>query len=209
MHRIITILLLLVVALPAMAKKSVSAEEYLQLLDSEIDKRESYQAAKRDKLVRLQALGNSITSEADRFLHNAEIYEECFTCDSELAMKVVKENQEIARRRQDQDALIEWQIKESFLLASTGQFLESVAALDGINASKLPHNLQLNYYDQMQYLYSHMNQYSWTTELKDHYSQLNSIYNDSIYAITEITDPDFLLTLCRWIRVMMLCSLMS
>ena len=192
MHRLLAFLLILLIALPASAEKREPYCHYLQCLDNVVDSLESYRAMKRDKISRMKALGESITSEPDRYLHNAELYDECFTFDSELAMQVVKENLGIASNRQDAMSEKEWRIKESFLLASTGQFLEAVTAIEGMVASTLTHSLRLAYYDQMQYLYSHMSQYSWTSELKDMYKQLNNAYNDSIYKIVNASDPDFL-----------------
>jgi len=153
MHLIISISLLLLVALPATAQNTMSPADYLQRLDDVVDSIQTYHAAKREQLSRMQTLGKSIVSEPDRYLHNTEIYDECFTFDSELAMQVVKENLTIAQRRQDQESVYEWRIKESFILASTGQFLEAVESLLGINASALSHRLQMRYYEQMQYLY--------------------------------------------------------
>lgn len=192
MHRLFLIILSLLLTLPAMAQKDCSTIEYLQRLDNVVDSLETYRAQKRDQVTRMKALGENITSKPDRYLHNAELYDACFTFDSELAMQVVKENQEIAHHRQDVSAVNEWRIKESFMLASTGQFLEAMAAIDGMKVAELPHALQLAYYDQMQYLYSHMTQYSWALELKDMYQQLNQAYNDSLYRIVNTSDPDYL-----------------
>lgn len=192
MHRLFLIILSLLLTLPAMAQKDCSTIEYLQRLDNVVDSLEMYRAQKRDQVTRMKALGENITSKHDRYLHNAELYDACFTFDSELAMQLVKENQEIAHHRQDVSAVNEWRIKESFMLASTGQFLEAMAAIDGMKVSELPHTLQLAYYDQMQYLYSHMTQYSWALELKDMYQQLNQAYNDSLYRIVNTSDPDYL-----------------
>lgn len=192
MHRLFLIILSLLLTLPAMAQKDCSTIEYLQRLDNVVDSLETYRAQKRDQVTRMKALGENITSKPDRYLHNAELYDACFTFDSELAMQLVKENQEIAHHRQDVSAVNEWRIKESFMLASTGQFLEAMAAIDGMKVAELPHTLQLAYYDQMQYLYSHMTQYSWALELKDMYQQLNQAYNDSLYRIVNTSDPDYL-----------------
>ncbi len=191
MHFLLLILTLLLAA-PAMAQKTGSNAEYLQRLDNVVDSIGTFRSLKRDQVSRMKALGQNITSEPDRYLHNAELYDACFTFDSELAMQLVKENQEIAAHRQDAAAGNDWRIKESFLLASTGQFLESMAAVDGVKVGELPHALQLAYYDQMQYLYSHMAQYSWASDLKDTYQQLNQAYNDSLYRIVNESDPEYL-----------------
>ena len=188
---LLSIMLALVVA-SATARGGSASEQYLQVLDSVVLKRNVYTELKRERVNRMLNLGKNITAEADVYLHNSQVYDECFTFDCEVAMDVVRQNLEIAERRNDKEAVNEWKIKESFLLASTGQFLEAVAAVEGINAQELSHKQQLDYYDQMQYLYSHMSQYSWGEGLKELYSSLNLAYNDSIYAIILPTDADFI-----------------
>ena len=189
--RLISLFFILLAVAPASAEVSRVSERYLQELDSVLQKREMYCELKRERVNRMLALGNNIKAEADLYLHNSQVYDECFTFDCEVAMDMVQQNKEIAERRGDAEAVLDWKIKESFLLASTGQFLEAVAAVEGINASVLPHGLQLSYYDQMQYLYSHMNQYSWGEGLKELYSSMNNAYNDSIYAIIKPLDNDY------------------
>lgn len=176
---------------PVSAEDSHVYDAYLQRLDSVVDNQSSYHEMKRASIVRMQALGKNITSEPDLYLHNSQIYDECFTFDSELAMKVVKENLEISERRQNKENICEWKIKQSFLLASTGQFLEAVAAIEDINASTLSHAVQMSYYGQMQYLYSHMSQYSWSADLKEYYNQMNYVYTDSIQTIATPEDVDY------------------
>lgn len=192
MHKLCTFIFFMMVVASAAADDCKIFEPYLQRLDSVVDNRLTYHEIKRASINRMLALGKNITSEPDLYLHNSQVYDECFTFDSELAMKVVEENLAIARRRQDKEAEYEWKIKESFLLASTGQFLEAVNAIDDVNVNEMSHELQLEYYDQMQYLFSHMSQYSWSSELKNHYNQMQQIYNDSIYAITRQNDLNYI-----------------
>lgn len=86
-------ILLWVLSLPLHALAAVSTTDYLQRLDSVVDHIEVYYAAKREQLAGMQMGGKGITSDSARYRHNAELYDECFTFDSKLAMHVVKENQ--------------------------------------------------------------------------------------------------------------------
>lgn len=176
----------------AVARDHYGFEVYLQDLDSVVQKREYYNQQKRERVTGIQALGKGITSEPDRYLHNSQLYDECFTFDSELAMELVKQNIQIAQHRNNKEEEYEWKIKETFILASTGQFLEAVSAISDIDVNQLPHSLKLEYFDQMQYLYSHMSQYTWSTELKEEYKRLNNSYNDSIYAIAQPGDRNYI-----------------
>lgn len=191
MSLIVTLIFFLIAALPMQASAESSTADYLQRLDGVVDNIGVYHDAKRDQLSRMQQVVKSITNDSARYEYNAMMYDSCFTFDSGLALKIAKENQQIAGRMQNQEGVYEWQIKESFLLSSTGQFLEAVSLVDKINLAELTHKLQLEYYGQMQYLYSHMNQYSWGAELKDEYELLNQAYNDSICMIAVPSDPDY------------------
>lgn len=182
----------LFVVVSAAAQNSYCFEYFLQNLDSVVQQREYFNQLKRKRVIGIQALGEGITSEPDRYLHNSQLYDECFTFDSELAMELVKQNIQIAQHRNNKEEEYEWKIKETFILASTGQFLEAVSAISDIDVNQLPHSLKLEYFDQMQYLYSHMSQYTWSTELKEEYKRLNNSYNDSIYAIAQPGDRNYI-----------------
>ena len=190
MFLLLSLLILLSLAVPTNAQASTTTD-YLQRLDSVVDNLDVYYAAKREQLSRMQMIGKSLSSDSARYSHNAALYDSCFTFDSKLAMQISKENQKIAERCQNQEGVYEWKIKESFLLSSTGQFLEAVSAIEDIPSSNLSHQLQLDYYGQMQYLYSHMNQYSWDEELKTVYENLNKAYNDSIIMVSTPSDPGY------------------
>jgi len=136
--------------------------------------------------------GSRITSTEELYQHNCQIYKECFTFDSELAMEVVDANLTLARQSKNSARTIEWTINRSFILSSTGQLLEASDALEGIGSGILPHYLQLRYFDQMQYLYQHMSQYSWNKQLKEQYDDTQRLYSDSAYSILLPDDPDYL-----------------
>lgn len=187
----VSLILFWILYLPFQVLAVGSTTDYLQRLDSVVDHIEVYYAAKREQLAGMQLGGKGIASDSARYQHNAELYNECFTFDSKLAMHVAKENQQIAERLRDQDGVYEWRIKESFLLASTGQLLEAVLAVEDIRSSDLSHQLKLDYFGQMQYLYSHLNQYTWDDELKTEYENLNKAYNDSICLLSVPSDPDY------------------
>lgn len=188
----VTFFLLWALSLPLQAlAAAATTDEYLQRLDDVVDNADIYYTAKRDQLLQMQQSGQMLTSDSALYWHNAELYDSCFTFDSKMAMQVVKENQKIAERCHDQEGVYEWKIKESFVLASTGQFFEAVSAVEGIHSQDLSHRLQVDYFGQMQYLYSHLNQYTWDDELKTVYENLNIAYNDSICQLSVPSDPDY------------------
>lgn len=170
------------------------SEKWLQQLDSVVAHRTMYNAQKRERIEKMQELSQYLKSEADIYEHNRQLYEECFTFDSELAMNLAEENLRIASKRKDTEGECEWKIRRSFILASTGQLMEAANVLERLpmtQTEETPHHLLLAYYSQMQYLYSHLQQYSWSRSLKEEYQKLGTLYNDSIHAIIQPGDPDY------------------
>lgn len=167
-------------------------EHWLQQLDAELLKRDAYIQEKQQKVDLLNAQRKQLKQDEERFFQNRQVFEECMTFDSDLAMELVDENIEISRRMHDLEWETEWQIKRSFLLASTGLLMESLQVLDGMNGQQLSHAMAIEYYNQMQYLYSHLWQYTWKGELKDEYQAQNQLYNDSLFQILQPDDADYL-----------------
>lgn len=182
------------VNIPATYSREYSeiSETWLQRLDSTVAQRETYNGIKREKLNQMQTLGKGLHELSDLYVHNTKIYEECFTFDSELAMSVVDMNLQIARQLNDENGIHEWQINRSFILASTGQLLEASKAIDGLSLNRQNRKIKLQYYAQQEYLYSHLAQYSWAKWMKEDYQHTTWAYTDSIYAIMEPTDDNYL-----------------
>jgi len=168
------------------------SEKWLQRLDSVVQQREKINEAKRLHLQQMQTMQRGMGDVEELYQLNRRIYEECFTFDSELAMSLVDANLQIASERGDRDGIAEWQIKRSFILASTGQLLEATYALEGLKLADLDRNLKLDYYAQQEYLYSHLAQYSWSEPMKEDYQNQAWTYTDSIYQIMVPTDANYL-----------------
>lgn len=187
-------LLLLLFVLPsALMALPYSAESNrcLQSLDSVVLLRETINLQKQENINHLKELRQFLSSDEDIYKHNQRLYDECFTFDSEMAMEIADENLAIAKRSKNQDGIYEWSIKRSFILSSTGQLMEAAEVLKEFPTGQVSHSLQLAYYGQMQYLYSHLQQYSWQKSIKEEYQETGSLYNDSIYAILLPDDPDY------------------
>lgn len=174
---------------------SKEAESALIELDEVLQVQDDFIAQRRELLDQLIARRATLHNAEDLYYHNRQIYDESFTFDSELAMEAVEANLAYARRQKDSDRILEWKIKRSFLLSSTGLMMESREELEGLNGMAMSHDLQLQYYNQMQYLYSHFWQYTLTGPMKDEYQGKNQVYNDSIGMILRESDPDY-----RWFK---------
>ncbi len=171
---------------------NAESERWLQRLDSVVSQRQLINEQKRQSLQKMLTLQRGLSDVEELYQLNARIYDECFTFDSELAMSLVDANLQIARQRADADGMADWQIRRSFILASTGQLLEATNALHGLDVSRLSRPLRLDYYAQQEYLYSHLAQYSWSEPMKQSYQQQAWTYTDSIYQIMLPSDDNYL-----------------
>lgn len=171
---------------------NAESECWLQRLDSVVAQREKINEQKRRSLQQMQVMRRGMSDVEELYQLNRRIYDECFTFDSELAMSLVDANLQIARGRGDAEGTAEWQIRRSFILASTGQLLEAADALEGLHASSLDRDQRLAYYAQQEYLYSHLAQYSWSEPMKEAYQNQAWTYTDSIYQIMVPTDENYL-----------------
>ena len=127
-------------------------EYWLQQLDGELLKTDDYIRQKQERVDLLNAQRLQMKGDEERYYQNRQVYDECLTFDSELAMQVVDDNIAIAQRAGDRDREVEWQIKRSFLLSSTGLLMESLQSMEGMNSQQLSRELRIQYYNQMQYL---------------------------------------------------------
>ncbi len=171
---------------------NTESELWLQRLDSIVEQRGRINQQKRLHLQQMQTMQRGMGDVEELYQLNRRIYNECFTFDSELAMSLVDANLQIARQRADNDGIAEWQIKRSFILASTGQLLEANYALEGLKLANLNRDLKLEYYAQQEYLYSHLAQYSWSEPMKESYQNQAWSYTDSIYQIMVPADENYL-----------------
>lgn len=171
---------------------NAETQAWLTKLDEVVAQREEINQQKRAKLSAMRMAGSSLATLEDVYAHNSKIYDECFTFDSELAMEVADANLSIARQLKDEEKEMEWVLNKAFILASTGQLLEAANTIEVLNPEKLSRPLRLKYYDQMQYLYSHLSQYSWNKPLKEQYDKQGQAYNDSIFPLLQTEDKDYL-----------------
>lgn len=169
-----------------------NTEMWLQKLDSIIKYQEQYEAEKRQIVSNLVLHRNTLHKPSDIYNANCNIYNECFIFDSALALEAVEANLDYANKIGNNEMIVEWKIKKSFMLSVTGMLSEATDALKGINGTQLTHELQVAYYEQRIYLLAHFGQYLGTNELHDTYKHQETIFRDSLHSIIRPTDTDYI-----------------
>jgi len=176
------------------APYSSDVEKLLDRLDSLIACKDGFVEAKEQKIEQLRMKAAHTRTTEERYWINKMFYDEYFVYNSDSAMLYVNANLDISVRLDRKEWLAEWRIKKSFLLSATGLLKEALDLLEGIDGKKLPRDLQIEYYGQMMYLYSHFGQYSKHDmgNLSQGYYRTERVYKDSIYAVLIPEDPFYL-----------------
>lgn len=176
------------------APYSAEIEKLLNRLDSLIACKDVFVEAKEQKIEQLRIQAAHARTEEERYWMNKMFYDEYFVYNSDSAMLYVNANLDISDKLNRKEWLAEWRIKKSFLLSATGLLKEALDVLEGIDGKRLPHDLQIEYYGQMMYLYSHFGQYSQHDmgRFSQGYYRTEGIYKDSIYAALLPEDPFYL-----------------
>ncbi len=135
-------------------------EKLLNRLDSIIGCKDAFLEIKEQKIEQLRMQSFHVHTDEERYWVNKRFYDEYFVYNADSAMVYANSNLEISNRLGRKDWQAEWRIKKSFLLSATGLLKEAQDVLYGIDGNQLSHDLQIEYYGQMMYLYSHLGQYS-------------------------------------------------
>ena len=187
-------LLMLISALPLKsAKYSHEIQKHLERLDSLVVKKESLEKLKKLQIEELRQKRKFVSTAKEEYELNRKFYQEFFTYDADSAFFYINRNMQIAEEMGWKDQVAEWKIKKSHVLAATGLLKEAVDAVQGISGKGLPQELQVEYYGQMMYLYSHFGQYIGDeASSRPEYDMLEKRYADSVYAAVTQTHPDYL-----------------
>lgn len=169
-------------------------KELLFKLDSLIMLKDHFAAVKEAKIKELHKQWQHVRTREESYWLNRMFYDEYYVYNSDSALAYVERNLAIAGELNNKEWLAEWKIKKSFLLSATGMLTEALKELRNISREELTAELQVEYYGQMMYLYSHFGQYSGddSVNLREGYYQKELLYRDSIYKVITPEDPYYL-----------------
>ena len=197
----LTIVVFVLASFSVKAELSAETEMWLQRLDSVIQQRQVFDAMKSEKLSEMYKKKMSLRSPYELISFNTQMYDEYKVFDSDSAMSCVEQNLRLAQQLDNKSLIVEWRIKQAFILSATGLLKESLDVLSSLDISDLPNSIKIAYYWQMVYLYSHFGQYAaGTGQLYDTYVVKERLYTDSIHGIITKDDPQFL-WLDTWYRI--------
>lgn len=175
-----------------------SLDSLLNVLDKSIKESETYVQIKESRLRELkETIGKTHFPSIERYNLNSGIYSEYRAYRSDSALHYLTENLLLAQLMKDEEREIETQLKLSYLLSSTGMYMEAVDILREINRETLPSRFLADYYVCYEHVYaeasaSAMPQYK---PMSSRYSALSRAYRDSILTVSEPSSDTYL-----WVR---------
>lgn len=168
-----------------------SVDMLLSRLDSMISMQDEYTALKLAHIDEVKKKGKNVRTIDERYWWNRRMYDEYYVFSADSAMIYVDDNLRIARQTGDRDREVEWKINRSFLLAVMGLIKDADEELSSIDLGELPKNLVADYYSQLSYLYSHLNQLSGERSGRIDYGRMSVVYEDSTISRIPKSDPQY------------------
>lgn len=128
-------------------------DSLLKVLDKVIENRDTYLAAKEQRIAQLKEERRGLRSDREEYEKNTQIINqyESFVCDS--AKAYLHRNYLIASRLHDADWINETIIRGALVYSMSGQFLQARDFFDRVDYNSLPGHLQALYgWSQLKYL---------------------------------------------------------
>lgn len=184
-HRllILSILCAIMGFVPAFANNN-QLDSLLNVLDRTIKNHQIYKDQREQRIKRLKIqLTKALPQSKERYLINEKLYEEYkpYSCDSAIAY--LDNNIELATAVSNISWIIDSKLKLSYLLASSGMYMESIDLLNGIDKKKIPATLRLQYYMCYDHAYGEMGCYSQDRLSKVKYEKISQNYKNLIYQL--------------------------
>lgn len=180
--------LCLILILCVKVAKSETLDSLLLVLDKNITSCKIY-SDKKD--IRIRTLKeklhlNQLSNETTYHLQES-LYKEykSYICDS--AIFYLNKNIELAQQINDSYKLNESIIKLSYLLSSSGMYMEAIDVLKMVNKSSLSKEQLMNYFIAYDHVYGELGYYTQNHKIGTHYTLRSKMYKDSIY---QIASPD-------------------
>lgn len=180
--------LCLILILCVKVAKSETLDSLLLVLDKNITSCKIY-SDKKD--IRIRTLKeklhlNQLPNETTYHLQES-LYKEykSYICDS--AIFYLNKNIELAQQINDSYKLNESIIKLSYLLSSSGMYMEAIDVLKMVNKSSLSKEQLMNYFIAYDHVYGELGYYTQNHKIGTHYTLLSKMHKDSIY---QIASPD-------------------
>lgn len=191
----LSFLLLLFSCLPAHADAHL--DSLLNVLDATIKEADTYVRIKENRLRELKKeAGKTPPVSIERYNLNNRIYSEYKAYSSDSALHYLNVNRVVAQQLGDEERELKTRLELSYLLSSTGMYMEATDILNSIERRTLPQSLLGNYYTCYEHLYAEAGAAQPRYRMfSSRYLKLSHAYRDSMLVVLEPTSDTYL-----WLR---------
>ncbi len=170
-------------------------EPYYKRLDRVLDSVEYYNIAKETGISQLNSKIKATQDQEQLHVLNSMLYVEYSKYDRDAALDLVNSNLERCEMVGDSENYALWSLRKAYIYSASGLLVESLDKLKQIRPLIVTRENLLEYYRQMEYLHSHMEQYSLgDNNFASQYLQLKGSYTDSISRVVLPHDDGYLIS---------------
>lgn len=191
----LSFLLLLFSCFPAHADAHL--DSLLNVLDATIKEADTYVQIKENRLRELKKeAGKTPPVSIERYNLNNRIYSEYKAYSSDSALHYLNVNRVVAQQLGDEERELKTRLELSYLLSSTGMYMEATDILNSIERRTFPQSLLGNYYTCYEHLYAEAGAAQPRYRMfSSRYLKLSHAYRDSMLVVLEPTSDTYL-----WLR---------
>lgn len=191
MNRILLIIYGVFFVCPIFAE--INNDSLRKVLDQTLQNRNVYTQEKENRIddIKRHLQKSEIQEEQYKFI--LQIIEEYKVYDCDSAMAYIDKNRMLAERLGREEWLIRNKLQCSFVLSSSGLFVEAIEVLKSIHAGKLSDELKILYYKDMEKLYLNLKDYTSDSPFSNQYLAEASRYADTVLALLPENAVEYLL----------------
>ena len=161
-------------------------------LDALLLRRNEFCIKKEERIDSLRNLKNDGMNSMELFVLYNKIFDEYFTYRSDSAYYYLSLAEDIASHTNSNVFTDRCKINRSFLLATTGNFAQSLDVLNRIERNKIDKSMLFDYYSAYEWVYSVWSEYSADDAFSINFKKKEMEYNDSMLMVLEPSSNEFL-----------------
>lgn len=185
MKKIVIFLCIYTVGLLHLHAADDRADSLLLKLDQTIKERPTYMEKKEQKLNELKKQLHRNISDEDRFSILGTLLDEYRSFNTDSALHVVQEREQIALRLGNQVDIDNARMNRADILGMTGMYKEVMDLMNGIHSDQLSEDIKPYYYHIYRTVYGLMADYAVTEHEKKLYSEITDKYRDSLIQVNK------------------------
>lgn len=185
MKKIVIFLCIYTVGLLHLHATDDRADSLLLKLDQTIKERPTYMEKKEQKLNELKKQLHRNISDEDRFSILGTLLDEYRSFNTDSALHVVQEREQIALRLGNRVDIDNARMNRADILGMTGMYKEVMDLMNGIHSDQLSEDIKPYYYHIYRTVYGLMADYAVTEHEKKLYSEITDKYRDSLIQVNK------------------------